>query len=165
MNNCRTRLELEHRRRLAVERVQQGYAQIEVARFLGVDPRSVRRWVTAHRTGGDPALDAKVHPGRPRKLDADQTAIVLSWFRQKPSDFGYDTELWTARRVAEQIRKHFGVTFNSHYLSAWLFDHDITPQRPQKQARERDQARIDTWINDDWSRILKKGRPKKPISF
>ena len=101
MNNCHTRLELEHRRRLAVERVQQGFAQIEVARFLGVDPRSVRRWVAAHRTGGDPALDAKSHPGRPRKLDADQTAIVLSWFRQKPSDFGYDTELLNRDQVDE----------------------------------------------------------------
>jgi len=164
MNHCHTRSEFEHRRRLAVERVLQGYSQVEVAAFLGVDPRSVRRWVAAHRAGGDAALAAKPHPGRPPKLTADQTAVVLAWFRRKPSAFGYDTDLWTARRVAEQIRRHFGVTFHPHHVSAWLLRHDITPQRPQRLARERDQPRIDAWINDDWSRILKKGRPKTPIS-
>ena len=36
--------ELEDRRRLAVERVSEGYSTQEVADFLGVDPSTVRRW-------------------------------------------------------------------------------------------------------------------------
>ena len=37
--------ELENRRRLAVTRVLEGYSQAEVARFLGVNVRTVRQWV------------------------------------------------------------------------------------------------------------------------
>ena len=44
--------ELEHRRLLAVQRVLEGYSAEEVAEFLGVDPRSVRRWVAAYREAG-----------------------------------------------------------------------------------------------------------------
>jgi transposase len=40
--------ELEHRRLLAVQRVLEGYSVEEVAEFLGVAPRSVRRWVAAY---------------------------------------------------------------------------------------------------------------------
>ena len=35
---------LEYRRRLAVQRVYEGYSNQEVADFLGVDSSSVRRW-------------------------------------------------------------------------------------------------------------------------
>jgi transposase len=164
METTRTLKELENRRVLAVERVNQGYSQADVARILGVDARSVRRWVHDYRQGGLEALQSKGHPGRPPKLDADQTATVLSWFRHRPTAFGYDTDLWTARRVADLITKHFGIAFNSRYLSAWLSDHDITPQRPQRVARQRDDERINAWIRDQWPEILKKGVPSMPMS-
>jgi transposase len=134
------------------------------ARFLGVDPRSVRRWMQTYRHGGLEALQTKGHPGRPPKLDAEQTAAVLSWFQHSPTAFGYDTDLWTARRVTDLIVKQFGIAFNSRYFSAWLSNHDITPQRPQPVARERYAERIDAWIRDDWPEILKKGVPRMPIS-
>jgi transposase len=46
-------IELENRRRLAVTRVLDGYSQAEVARFLGVNSRTVRRWVADHRHPAD----------------------------------------------------------------------------------------------------------------
>jgi transposase len=160
-----TSQELEKRRRLAVERVNAGYSQVEVAEFLGITERSVRRWVRAYRQGGSTALAAKPRPGRPRHLNSEQTQEVLDWFRHSPKAFGFRTELWTARRVAWLIEKRFGVSFHSRYLNAWLSNRGITPQKPQKQARERDRARIDRWIARDWPRILKKGPNKTPTSF
>jgi transposase len=38
---------LEYRRRLAVQRIRDGYSVQAVAQFLAVDPSSVRRWITA----------------------------------------------------------------------------------------------------------------------
>ena len=65
--------ELEHRRLLAVQRVLEGYSAEEVAEFLGVDPRSVWRWLAAFRDRGPdgpggpprpgPAAQAHPHPG------------------------------------------------------------------------------------------------------
>ena len=47
---------LEYRRRLAVQRVEDGYSIGEVADFLGVDRRTVRRWVAAFRQHGADGL-------------------------------------------------------------------------------------------------------------
>jgi transposase len=157
MTYTRTVQELENRRRLAVDRVNAGYSQTQVARILKVAPRSVRRWVHAYRQGGDDALQAKPRPGRPGKLTPAQTRTVLGWFRQSPKDFGFTTELWTARRVAQLIDRHFGVAMNHRYLNAWLTARGITPQKPQRQSRERDPAAIERWLREDWPRIQKKG--------
>ncbi len=48
--------ELEKCRRLAVQRVLEGHPQTEVARFLGVDDRNIRRWMKAHRDEGEKGL-------------------------------------------------------------------------------------------------------------
>jgi transposase len=118
----------------------------------------------ASREGGQDALAAKPRPGRPTHLTPTQADSVLGWFRHSPATFGFPTELWTAPRVAQLIQERFGVHFNRRYLSAWLTHRGITPQKPEKQARERDQARIDRWIAKDWPRILKKGLAAKPTS-
>jgi transposase len=165
MKFTRTAVELEHRRRDAVDRVKAGSSQTQVAEIFGVTPRTVRRWLKAHREGGEDALRAKPRPGPTPKLTVEQARQVLDWLRQKPSAFGFRTELWTAKRIAHLIRQQFGVSMNHRYLNTWLSRRDITPQKPKKQARERDQTRIDRWLAEEWPRILKKGRPKKLISF
>jgi transposase len=157
MTYTRTAQELENRRRLAVDRVDAGYSQTQVARILKVSPRSVRRWIHAFREGGDDALKARPRPGPPCKLTPEQTETVLGWFRQSPKDFGFTTELWTARRVAQLIQQQFRVSMNHRYLNAWLTQRGITPQKPQRRARERNQAEIERWLREDWPRIQKRG--------
>ena len=53
--------ELEARRRLAVARLLEGYEADEVADFLGVEVRSVYRWLAAFRQAGPP-LQAQPAP-------------------------------------------------------------------------------------------------------
>jgi len=77
---------------------------------------------------------------------------VLSWFAKSPTEFGFGSELWTAARVALLIERFFAVRFHS----AWLAQRRITPQKPQLQPRERDQAAIDRWLAEDWPRLKKK---------
>ncbi len=67
---------LEYRRQLAVQRVEDGYSTEEVASFVGVDPRTVRRWVGAFRQHGAAGLAAHPVPGRPPKLTPAQEKIV-----------------------------------------------------------------------------------------
>lgn len=148
--------ELENRRCLAVTRVGEGYSQTEVARFLGVHPRTVGRWVAAHRQGGVTALAAKPHPGPAPRLTAEQEAVVLGWFLKDAAEFGFPTSLWTAPRVSSLIERTFGVRYHPRYLNAWLAQRKITPQKPRRQARERDPERIARWLKRDWPRIKKK---------
>ena len=153
--------ELERRRELAVARVKAGYSQQEVAAFLGVHRSTVSRWVCAARDGGTKALKAKPTPGRPRKLTARQEKTVLGWVAKLPTHFGFATDLWTSRRVATLIEQRLGVRFNSNYLVEWLRAREHTPQKPAQPARERDEAAIVRWRDEDWPRLQKKPGNKR----
>lgn len=112
--------ELEARRRLAVTCVNEGWKQKDVAAFLGVSLKAVGNWVAAYRAAGDDGLKATPRTGPPPKLTARRERAVLSWLVKSPQAFGYKTDLWTTRRLAEVIAKRFGVRFNANYLAAWL---------------------------------------------
>ena len=147
--------ELERRRLLAVDRVQSGHTQQDVADFFGVRLRSVQRWRKAYRERGKAGLKAKPTPGRPPNLSAEQERQVLRWFLRSPRDFGFPTELWTARRVTDLIHRRFRKKFHPHYINQWLADRRITPQKPQKRARERNDREVRRWLGEDWPRIKK----------
>jgi transposase len=157
-------LELERRRKLAVQRVRDGYTATQVADFLGVHLRTVRRWLASDRADPRHGLNAKPHLGRPPKLSFDQDLEVLSWLYCKPTSFGFATDLWTAPRLAWLIQKKLGVHFHPRYLNAWLTERGVTPQKPQRRSRERDQAAIDRWLAQDWERIKKKPAMNWPTS-
>src|SRR4051794_32854754 len=156
--------ELEKRRRLAVQRVLDGYSTQEVADFLGVDPSSVRRWVATFRSQGVDGLVARPVSGRPPKLTLTQEKIVRRWLTDSPMEHGFDTELWTAPRLARLIDEEFDVRLNPRYLSAWLRERGFTPQKPQRVPRERDPQVIAAWLESDWPRIKKKRDAKGPPS-
>lgn len=144
--------ELERRRRLGVKRVREGYSQVEVADFLGVTRSAVCKWVKAARDG--PAgLRAKPGRGRPGKLTANREKIVLSWFRKSATSFGFPNDLWTAPRVATVIRRKWKIDFHPRYLNQWLAERKITPQKPCRQPRERNDRKIKQWLCEEWPRL------------
>ena len=56
--------ELEHRRRLAVQRLTEGYSVEEVAKFLDVSPRTIWRWLALFRGHGPEGLRARPVQGK-----------------------------------------------------------------------------------------------------
>ena len=156
--------ELEHRRLLAVQRVLEGYSTKEVAEFLGVDSRSVRRWVAAYRQAGEAGLVARPAAGRPAKLTSNQEKVIRRWLADLPTEHGFPTELWTGPRVAHMIRQEFGIDLNPKYLTVWLRSRGFTPQKPHRIPRERDPEAIAAWLAFDWPRIKKKPGVNTPIS-
>jgi transposase len=164
MRNKGSPAELEHRRLLAVQRVLEGYSTQEVAEFLDVDPRSVRRWVAAYRQEGGPGLRARPAPGRPPKLTTTQEKIVRRWLADKPTEHGFATDLWTGPRLAKLIRQEFGIQLHPWYLSTWLRARGFTPQKPRRVPRQRDPEVIAAWLRTQWPRIKKRPGVRGPTS-
>lgn len=164
MRSKGTASELEARRRVAVAKVQDGWTHAAVADFLAVHPVTVAKWAARHRAGGDAGLAAKPTPGRPRLLTARQERQVLGWLADKPTAHGFRTDLWTARRVADLIRRRFGIAFHPDYLRAWLRQRGYSPQKPRRRAKQRNQPAIDRWLAEDWPRIQKKRPRTTPTS-
>ena len=155
---------MEARRRLAVQRVNEGWLQKDVAAFLGVSLKAVGNWVAAYRERGDDGLKASPHPGPKPKLSKRQEQAVLSWLAGSPKAFGFKTELWTTRRLAEVIERRYKVRFNSNYLAEWLARRAYSPQKPETKAVERDNPAIARWVAEDWPRIKKSPGTSGPTS-
>lgn len=154
-------VELEHRRCLATARYQDGYTADEIAEFLGVTRRSVRRWIAAFRQSGYWGLAARPVPGRPSQLSYTQEKIVLRWLRGSAAEYGFATDLWTTARLAQLIADEFGVGFHPDYLGSWLRARDQTPQKPERVPRERDDAAIAAWCAGPWPRRRRNARRRQ----
>lgn len=154
---------MERRRLLAVKRVAEGKSAAEVARFLGVNERTVRGWYNRYLAGGAAALAPKPRPARTSRLTAEQESAVLGWLGQNPADpaFGFPTELWTGARVADLIRRRFGVRYHPGALLRWLRARGVTPQMVRRRPRGHDADQMRRWVAEEWPRILKK-RPSRP---
>jgi len=165
MRSKGTASELEARRRIAVEKVLDGWTQVQVADFLGVHLVTVGKWMARHRSHGDSGLVARATPGRPRLLTPDQEQQALLWLADKPTAHGFTTDLWTARRVAELIHRRFEVSYHPNYLREWLSKRGYSPQKPQRRPRQRNQSVIDRWVAEDWPRIQKTRQVPAPTLF
>lgn len=165
MRSKGTASELEARRRIAVTKLSEGWSQVQVANFLEVHPVTVAKWAARHRLEGDGGLAARPSLGRPRFLTSAQEQQVLHWLTDKPTAHGFRTDLWTARRVAELIRRRFGVRFHPNYLREWLRKRGCSPQKPRRRPKQKNQEVIDRWIRHDWPRIQKRRLGRTPISF
>jgi transposase len=153
-------------RQVAVGRLLDGWEPQEVADFLDVHVSSVYRWLEHFEAEGWEGLAPIAVPGRPPKLTAGQAERLVAWVRnQPPQDFGFPTGHWTARRVAAVAERRLGVHFNPRYLSDWLRRHGISPQVPDRVARERDEAAVTRWVSHDWPAIKRGQGGRAPPSF
>jgi transposase len=147
--------QLEYRRQLGGKLLAQGQGVREVARVLEVAPSSVSRWKQARQRGGERALQAKPHAGPTPRLSKAQKRRLVAALVAGPRAAGYATELWTCPRVAEVIHHHFGVHYHPAHVWRLLRALLWRPQKPEPQARERDEAAIARWRRQTWPRLKK----------
>jgi transposase len=80
-------------RKRGVAAVQSGESPMQVAAALGVNLRTLFRWLALYRRGGWDQLDARRRGGRPPKLDGR----AQRWFGLSEQRFGLDK--WHLCRV------------------------------------------------------------------
>jgi transposase len=153
--------QLEARRLRAVDLLRDGKSNTEVARNIGVDVSSIKRWKRAAAQGGNIALAAKPNRGRPPRLTPEQKQELAQIVRAGPLAAGFRTNLWTCRRVAQVIRERFGVTYHRDHVGRVLHALGFTQQKPQRRATQRDEAAIEHWRTHEWERIKKRAANSK----
>src|SRR5271166_3058346 len=153
-----TAAEREHLRKRAVAAVQEGQSPSTVAQVLGVHRVSVQRWLRMARTPG--GLDAKPVRRAPGLSD-EQLPQLEELLLQGASRHGWPNDLWTAARVTELIRRHFGLTYHPEHVRKILKRRlRWTSQKPQIQAKERDDDEIRRWLDEEFPRILRQARQR-----
>ncbi len=153
-------------RRVAVELLQDGSTLEKVADRLQVSLSSVKRWKKAFAAGGVAALAPQPSKPRSRRLSEAQCDRLCDLLVAGATAAGFRTDLWTCARVAEVVRREFGVSYHPDHLGRILHTLGFSPQKPQRWARERDEAAIARWREQKWPRIKKGDADAKlPSSF
>jgi transposase len=154
------RVERQARRERAAVLFAQGRSQAEVARELDVSRQSANRWHAGWQALGTTALRSRGPTGRRPKVADDQLAAIEQALLKGALAHGFTTDVWTLERIAVVIQGLTGVALSNP--SVWrLLRNRLgwTVQRPERQAKERDEEAIQHWVQHEWPRI-KKGPPR-----
>jgi transposase len=164
MGSTTKSVSLLERRRIGVQMLLDGVRQAEVARRLHVSQQSVSRWKRAFEAQGWEGIAAKPHRGPRQRMSArDRKKLSLILLRGALA-YGFGTDLWTRRRIADVIRREFGVRYHTDHISRVMMGIGWSCQKPAKRANERSEAGIVAWLRRDWNRIKKKPGGKAPRS-
>ncbi|MFJ8827692.1 winged helix-turn-helix domain-containing protein [Streptomyces sp. NPDC102467] len=74
-----------------------------------------------------------------------------------PVAWGFSDQCWTLARIAEFVRRRFGVDYTLAGLDLLLHRLGWSVQIPARKAAERDELKIAAWKNEQWP-VVKRGR-------
>jgi transposase len=134
--------ELERRRRRAVELMPHGASPTVIARILGVCRTSLYRWLGMAKDSPE-ALASNPHPGPTPRLSDEQIRELEGLLLQGAKAHGWHNDLWSAHRVAEVIRRHFGLGYHPEHVRKIIRRRlNGSSQKPQLKARQRNDEKI-----------------------
>jgi transposase len=147
----------EQVRLAAADQIEAGASDREVAKRFRVTRMSANRWRRALAAGGRAALTSKGPGGGSCKLTPAQVGDLEAVLEASPAVCGWDEDqCWTLARIAEVVRRRFGVEYTLAGLDLLLHRIGWSVQVPARQAAERDETAIAAWKEETWPVV--KGR-------
>ena len=153
---------LYERRKQAVMLFQKGMKRHEIAPIVGVHRLTVGIWIKDWRKGGLAALKVN-SSGRPvgsgRKLfPHEEREIKKALIDKCPDPLKRPFALWTRQAVQLLIKQKFSIEMSlqgiGDYLNRWGF----TPQKPIRRAYERNDAKVQRWMTEEYPAIALNAR-------
>jgi putative transposase len=148
----------------AVDLIEAGASDREIAKRFRVSRMSVNRWRRALAAGGREALVSKGAGGAKCKLTEVQVAELEAVLDAGPAACGYADQCWMLARVAEQAWQRFGVEYTLAGTAVLLHRAGWSVQVPARRAAERDEEKIARWREDTWPVIKARRRTWAPGS-
>jgi transposase len=153
----------EQQRRLkAVALFRRTCSQADVSRQLGVSRQTASRWHAAWQSGGEQALQGAGRTGRKSKLSGDDLCQLEAILLAGATAAGYETDLWTLKRIARVTHRTFGVEFHLGHVWKVLRQLGWSCQRTTQKARERNEDSIRRWLRYRWPSIKKRPGKQNP---
>jgi len=157
---------LEQMRLSAVKRIEAGESPELIAKGLGINRRTVYRWLSGFHYQGEEGLKAKPIPGAPPKVNAKQMAKLAKVVREKnPLQLQFEYALWTLAIIRELLRRDFGVKLSEVSVGRLMKRLGFTPQRPLYRAWQQNPVLVDQWRSQEYPKIAARAKRQGALIF
>jgi transposase len=145
---------LEAIRIRAVRQIEHGESPERVIRVLGMNRRTIYKWIALYREGGIKALKARPLLGRPLTLSGAKLRWIFKTVTTKnPLQLKFPFALWTREMVKELIERKYGIKLSVVSTGRLLKKLGLSCQKPLMKAFQQDQVIVQQWIAEDYPKI------------
>ena len=138
-------------RQQAVKAVMSGQSATSVAAAMGVNIRTLFRWLSDFACGGQNALLAKSIPGRPPKVTNEELRWIAETVRDKsPWQMKLEFGLWTLSLIGEVIYRQFRKRLTKPSVGRIMRILGFTPQKPLYRAWQQDPVLVEKWQTEEF---------------
>ena len=103
----------------------------------------VYTWAKLDRDAAREKLAARPHTGPEPTLTDQQIMELEAALLEEAKAHGWHNDLWSAHRVAEVIRRHFGVEYHTEHARKVIRRRlGWSSRKPQKKAKQRNEDKI-----------------------
>lgn len=144
---------LEHYRFRAIELWKEGKKINDISHYFGLHRVTVSYWISKYKKGGKTALRSKKALGPTPKLQEKDVEKVLKNLKRPATEFGFETPLWTCKRLNYLIQKTTKKKLHNSNVWKLLQRMDITNQKPERRAMQQNPKEAKRWVREEWPKI------------
>lgn len=133
-------------REKAINAYLDGEKVCDIARILCVGIRTVYDWIT--KFSETKSVERKTEPGSGRQsvLTSNAIASIIKIIKKPASEFGFDTDLWTIRRIITVAKKELKLSISKTTMHRILCDKGQSYKKTEQRYYEADKKAQDEWL-------------------
>ena len=149
----------------AVHAIEQGMAVSDVAEAYQTHRSTVYRWWNRYCLHNKKGIIRQPGSGRRRSFDALDSLKLIELVLSSALSFGYESDLWTCRRIQEVIEVKFGLTISRCTIWRRLRETGLTYKKPEKEYLERSEKERTKWKRYDVPKIRRSIKKYRAILY
>lgn len=130
-------------------------SMVDVASAYQVDRTTLFRWRQRYDAEGEAGLQRRGGSGRPRILTEHSEDVWYEIVLQPASAFGFETDLWTVRRVHQVLCNEYRAVVSRDTVWRRLREAGLTYQTPERQYFQIDEQARQEWLQTEVPKIRK----------
>lgn len=151
----------------AIEALKSGLSVAEVAKAYRSNRSTVHRWLKRYETSGVVGLKRAASPGsgRPKIIPEKHRRELIEVLSKNATEFGYDTDLWTCRRIVQVLRTRFRQRVSRQTVWRCLRESGLTYQKPERRYLDASEDAREAWKQYELPKIRACARKYRAVLY
>lgn len=145
----------EYRRKRAIELLEKGWKQQQIAEALGVSQGAVSQWKKRYAKEGIGCWRDKPIPGAPARLSHEQEQQLIEVVLKGAEPYGFQGEFWTHKRVSRVVKEVFDLDLGPKQCGRILHKWNLTRQKPQRRSYHQKAEAVAEWKQERLPKLKK----------